>query len=154
MLKQWDRLSPKELHLTSHQKAMLCPAMDLTKDSRSHRNHPAPPCPLLPSSTGPYFALSSSAVSSVGCQRLRPWYLGLPFVHHPPCEVSGLTSPDAHPGPSGRCVQSSCSHLLRAPDLWQTWVVSHSPLFPHSWPCTNISLKREIINCEGLLITL
>jgi hypothetical protein len=81
---------------------------------------------------GPYSALSSPAVSSMGCWRLRTWYLGLPFVHHPPCGVSGLTQPDAHPGPRGKCAHSSRVHLPRAQELW--WNVGSLPLpfFPHT----------------------
>ena len=51
---------------------------------------------------GPYSVLSSSAISSMGCQRLRTWYQGLPLVHPLPCGVSGFTQPDAHPGLHGK----------------------------------------------------
>jgi hypothetical protein len=39
--------------------------------------------PLPSSCRGPYSVLSSSAVSSMGCWRLRTWYRGLPLVHLP-----------------------------------------------------------------------
>ena len=60
---------------------------------------------------GPYSLLSSSAISSVECRRLRTWYWGLPLVHPLPCGVSGLTQPDAHP----RCPPGA------------TWKASSSP---------------------------
>ena len=40
------------------------------------------PClPGLVLLRGPYSVLSSSAISSVGCSRLRTWFWGLPLVH-------------------------------------------------------------------------
>ena len=88
--------------------------MDQTKDSLLRGTHPVPPalspCPLLPSSParvlprGPYSVLRSSGISSVGCQRLRTWCLGLPLVHHQPSGVSGFTQPDIHLGLCEKCV--------------------------------------------------
>jgi hypothetical protein len=85
--------------------------MDQTKNSRLHGNYPVPPSSsaLFPYFQGqvllwgPYSILRSSTISSVGCWRLRTWYLGLPLVHHPSCGVSGLTQPDAHLGPRVIC---------------------------------------------------
>ena len=92
---------------------MLQPLTGLrTVDCMGTTQHPHSPCPLplsleLSAAWGPYSVLSSSAISSVGCQRLTTWYLGLPLVHYPPCGVSGLTQPDAHPGLCGKPVKSS-----------------------------------------------
>ena len=140
MLERWDGLSPKELHLTSHQKAILCsshrPDQGLSPlwEPSSAASPPTvssfhPRVQVLPQ--GPYSVLSSSAISSVGCQRLRTWYLGLPLVHHPPCGVSGLTQPDAHPGPSGKC--PAALPASACPEHWnsgRTWVFSHSLYSP------------------------
>jgi hypothetical protein len=84
--------------------------MDQTKGCCLRGNHPAPPSPsaLFPylqdqvAPWGPYSVLSASAVSRVGCRRLRTWYRGLLLVHHPPSGVSGLTQPDAHLGLRGK----------------------------------------------------
>ena len=85
-------------------------AMDQTKGCCLRGNQPAPPSPsaLFPylqdqvAPWGPYSVLSASAVSRVGCRRLRTWYRGLLLVHHPPSGVSGLTQPDAHLGLRGK----------------------------------------------------
>ena len=125
--------------------------MDLTKDpcQRGSRrgNHPVSPlpCPILSSSLGPsaalgggegYSVLSSSAITSVGCQRLRTWYLGLPLVHHLLCGVSGLAQPDAHQG----YVESVSSPPVSAhPEHWnsgRTRILSHSPISPIPMPPT------------------
>ena len=66
---------------------------------------PLPSLPLSPgpsAALGPYSVLSSSAVFSMGFQRLRTWYWGLPLIHPPPCGVSGFTQPDTHQGPLGK----------------------------------------------------
>ena len=68
--------------------------------------------------------LFSAAISSVGCQRLRTWYLGLPLVHHLPCGASGLT----HPGPHGKRPSNS------SPASGETWALSYSPIPTHPWP--------------------
>ena len=141
MLEGWDKLSPNEPRLTSLQKAILCHGPD---QGLSRENHPAPPLPLpsppfIPRakchSPGFYSGLSSSTVSSVGCWRLRTWYLGLPLVHHPPCGVSGLTQPDAHRGPRAKRVA-----VLPRPPAQSTGTLagcgfSPTPLFsPHPRP--------------------
>ena len=109
------------------------------------KNHPAPPSPpaFFPYSRGQvlpwgsYSVLSSSTVSSVRCRRLRTWYLGLPLVHHLPCGVSGLTQPDAHPGPCG----NRLAVLPHLPTQSTRTLVGHghspTPLFPtHPRPST------------------
>jgi hypothetical protein len=89
--------------------------------------HSPPFSPGAKCCPGPLFCSQLIAVSSVGCQRLRTWYLGLPLVHHLPCGVSGLTQLDAHPGPCGKRAQSSRVCLPRAPELWR---FSPTPFFP------------------------
>ena len=91
MLKGWDGLSPNEPRLTSCQKAILCfshwPDQGLWPVWEPS-SAPSPPALSSFPSRGqvpprsPYSVLSSSAISSVGCWRLKTWYLGLPFVHH------------------------------------------------------------------------
>ena len=68
---------------------------------------------------GPYSVLSSSAVSSVGCQRLRTWYQGLPLVH--PYHVGLVASHSQMPtwGHVESDQQSSHISLPSAPELWQ-----------------------------------
>ena len=126
---------------------MLQPLTGLrTLDCMGTTQHPLSPCPLPLSPgrvppQGPYSVLSSSALSSVGCQKLRTWYLGLPLVHHPLCGVSGLTQPDAHLGPHGKHSSGLChlpaqitgtlvghGHTLLLPS-------SHTPMAPHPVTC-------------------
>jgi hypothetical protein len=68
------------------------------------------PLPISPgprvSPWGPYSVLSSSAVSSVGCQRLRTWYGGCPVVHPPPHHVGSV---DSHKQPSSVCPENQNS---------------------------------------------
>ena len=89
------------------------------------KDHPAPPplppCPLFPYLQGlvlpwgPYSVLSSSAVSSMRCQRLRTCYRGLPLVHLLPCGVSGFTQPDAHVGPCSPLTSACPEHRNSGP---------------------------------------
>ena len=86
---------------------------------------------------GPYSVLCSSAISRVGCQRLRTWYRGLALVHPLPCGVSGFTQPDAHPGPCGKHL----AVLLHLPapehrNSGRMQALSLPPLSRHSQPCT------------------
>ena len=141
MLERWDRLSPNEPHLISHQKAILCssqrPDQGLSPvwEPSSTPSLPAlsslPPWGRVPPQ-GPYSVLSSSAVSSVGCQRLRTWYQGLPLVHHPPCGVSDLTQTNTHPGLHGKHEQSSLVCPPRAPELWHDPGSSPLPSSPYT----------------------
>ena len=86
--------------------------------------HSPPFSPGAKCCPGPLFCSQLIAVSSVGCQRLRTWYLGLPLVHHPLCGVSGLTQPDSHPGTHGKYPAVQNSGGARA--------LSPTPLFPHT----------------------
>jgi hypothetical protein len=79
---------------------------------------------------GPYSVPSSSAVSSMGCQRLRTWYQGLSLVHHLPCGVSGFTQPDAHQGPRGKRLAVLLS--LPAQSTGTLVGLGHSLLLPSS----------------------
>jgi hypothetical protein len=65
----------------------------------------------------PYSVLSSSAISSIGCRRLRTWYRGCSLSTPLPCGVSSFTQPDA-PGPVESVQQSSHIHPPRAQELW------------------------------------
>jgi hypothetical protein len=101
MLEWWDRLFPIELCLISHQKAILCsshgPDQGLSPAwEPSSTVSPPALSSLPPRSSYCYFVLSSSSISSMGCQRLRIWHLGLPLVHSLPCGGSGLTARDVH----------------------------------------------------------
>jgi hypothetical protein len=94
---------------------------------------------------GPLSVLSSSTISSMGRQRLRTWFLGLPLVHHPPCGVSGLTQPDAHLGPCGKHVA-----VLLPAQITGTLAgcgLPPTPLFPtHSQPCIKPHVANRKIN--------
>ena len=67
MLERWDRLSPKELHLTSHWKAFLCSShgLDQGLSPTWEPSSALSPCPLLPSPPGP-----SAAPGSLFCSQL------------------------------------------------------------------------------------
>jgi hypothetical protein len=104
--------------------------MDRTKDSLLRRNLSLSALFLIP--LDPYSVLSSSAVSSLGCQRLRTWYQGLPLVHPRPCGVSGFTQPDAHPRPSGK-YSAVLLHLpAQSTGILAGCGVSPSHLFPYT----------------------
>ena len=78
---------------------------------------------------GPYSVLGSSAVSSVGCQRLRTWYQGLPLVQTPTVSQRPIQ------GFVESVQQSSRIILPKAPELWwDRGTLSHSPLPTHPWP--------------------
>jgi hypothetical protein len=152
VLEGWDGLSPNERSLTSNQKAILCsshrPDHGLStawEPSSAPSPHALSSFPPRVPPRGPYSVLSSSAISSVGCWRLRTWYQGLPLVHHLPCVVSGLTQPDAYQGPRGKRAQSSRICPPRAPELWQD-TGSFPPLsFPHSHSPTESLLYTVIL---------
>ena len=99
LLHTWEDLQPNcnQIHTvtkikkkTSRQKAILysSPGPD---QGLSPAWEPLFLCPLpislgpIVSPWGPSSVLSSSAVSSMGCQRLRTWYRGLPLVHPQLC---------------------------------------------------------------------
>jgi hypothetical protein len=100
--------------------------------------------PPLLLSWGPYSVLSSSPPYSVwdAMLRLRNLYLGLPLVHHLPCGVSGLTQPDAHRGPCGKCqTVLPCPKAQNARTLAGYWFspipLSPTPKAPRwSWTLT------------------
>ena len=149
MLERWDRLSPKEPSLISRKKVILCSShrpdqglLPVWESSRAASPPPSPPFILQ----GLYSVLSSSAVSSVGCWRLRTLYLGLPLVHHPPCGVSGLTQQDAHPGPCGKPVQSFLVRLpAQSTGTLAGFIFSPTPLFPPHPRPRNASLTIYLI---------
>jgi hypothetical protein len=143
VLERWDRLSPNEQRLTSHQKAFLHSSHG-TRDSHPCRNHPAhlSPCPLLPLAPGltsgplgPPFVLSSSTVSSMGCQRPRTCYLGLLLVQLS-WDFMASHSQTPTQGHVESMQQSFHVRLPRAPELW--WETGFLPLHfpPHPLPCT------------------
>ena len=157
MLEQWDRISPNEWCLTSHQKAILC-----CSHGPDQGLSPAwEPCNILSPPTlsclhpwgrmpplGPYSVLSSFAISSVGCWRLRTWYLGLSLVHQQPCGVSHLIQPGAHPGPHGKSAQSS---PIQSTGTLVGCRFSSTPLFlPHPQPHSPTSGKRNIGLLSGV----
>jgi hypothetical protein len=141
MLEWWDRLSPKEPCLTSLQKAILCSSHGPDQGLSPLWEPSSAASPPCLSSLHPwgqvlqgvlYSVLSSSAVSSMGCQRLRTWYLELPLVHHPLCGVSGLTQPDAHLGLHGKREQFSRVSSPRAREPWRATVSFLLPSFSHT----------------------
>jgi hypothetical protein len=79
--------------------------MDWTKDSHLHGN--PSPFALFPYPQDLYSVLSSSAISSRGCQRLRTWYWGLPLVH-PPTPVWGQWLHKARCPPGDEWKMSDC----------------------------------------------
>jgi hypothetical protein len=97
---------------------------------------PSFPLPSLPASPGPgaargpYSVLSSSAISSVGCWRLRTWYGGCPLST--PCRVGSVSSHSQIPtlGPVESVRQSSCVCLPRAQELWPDMGSVPSPSSP------------------------
>ena len=89
----------------------------------------------------PYSVLRSSAISSMGCQRLRTWYWGLPLVHPPQCGVSGLTQTDAHPGLHGKHSAVLPQMLAQSTGTLAGSGLSPSPLFPYPQP------HNESCNC-------
>jgi hypothetical protein len=120
MLGWWNRLSFKELHLTSHWKAFLRSSHGLDQGLSPWGNHsvlpfslPSPPFCLRAdwaTHRDPHFVLSSSAVSS-GVWDARDWepvISGLREAQRPqtaPCPppgelgFRGFTQPDNPPGP-------------------------------------------------------
>jgi hypothetical protein len=93
--------------------------MDLTKDSHPCGNHPVPPLPLssLPFIPKPLFC--SQLLCRIQHGMLEAENLVPGVAACPPPGVSGLTQPDAHLGPRGKCAQSSLVCPLRAPELWR-----------------------------------
>ena len=136
-----ERLS--QPRLTSHQKVFLCCIHGLDYgllpawEPLSASSLPALSSLISGASAprGPLFCsqLCDSAVSSLGCWRLRTWYLGLPLVHHLPCGVSGLTQPDAHLGPRGKhaavfpCPSVQSTGSLAGRVLSPSFPYTHSP---------------------------
>jgi hypothetical protein len=129
----WDRLSPNQLRLTSYQNAILCSSHGPDQRLLPMWEPSSAPltCPLLPSSPGP-----SAIVGPLFCsqllrhiQRRGYIYMGLPLVHHPLCEVSGLTQPDIW----GREETVRSPPTSAHPEHWnagRTRVLSHFPLSP------------------------
>jgi hypothetical protein len=113
--------------------------MDRTKASATRttqRSPPLYPCSLFPylwslmPPQGPYSVLSSSAVSSVGCQRLRTWYWGLPLIHPSPA-LWGQWLHIARCPPGAAWKASGSSSASACPEhrnSGQMWALSHSPL--------------------------
>ena len=97
---------------------------------------------------GPYSVLSFSTISSVGSQRLRTWYQGLPFVHPPPCGVSGFTQPDAHPEHVEIIRQSFCIWPPRAQELWPDVDSLPAPLFPYTYGPVIQVTALYFLNCK------
>jgi hypothetical protein len=92
---------------------------------------------------GPYSVLSSSAISSGGCQRLRTWYLELSLVHTQLCGVSSFTQPDAQPGLHGKhltvflCMPTQSTGTLARCGFFPF------PIFPHTHGPTDVSLESS-----------
>ena len=124
MLGQWYRLSSNEPLLTSQWKSFLYssqgPDLGLLPAWE-----PLSLCPL-PESPGPrvspwspYSVLSSSAVSSVGCQRLRTWYRGAAPWQLPTVWGQWLHTARCPPKAHMESVWQS-SHIL-LPRAWELW---------------------------------
>ena len=148
LLHTWEALQPNcnQIHTvtkikkkTSRQKAILCSspgpdqglllAWEAFSDPSPRLLLPLAPKPVPP--RGPHSVLSSSGVSSVGCWRLGTWCLELPLstTHR----VGSVPShgQTANRGHVESILQSSCSCLPRALELWLE-VSSPTPLFsPH-----------------------
>jgi hypothetical protein len=115
------------------------------------------PCPLFLYLRGlvlfwdPYSVLISSAVSSVGCWRLKTWYRGCPLSTHPhpqPSGVSGFTQPDAHLGPSGKRPAVLLSPPAQSTETLAGCGLSPSPLFPYTHSPTSRAIHSP--GKEGL----
>ena len=152
MLERWDGLSLNKLHLTS---CILCsshgPDQGLSPPTWEPSSTPSCPAfsslcpPELSAAQGPYSVLSSStARSSVECQRLRTWYLGLPLVHPLLCGVSGLAQPDTHLEPLGK-------HAVSPPaSLNSVGMQVPTPSFPNTHdPAISYSRVR-MKNCYSI----
>jgi hypothetical protein len=146
VLGRWKRLSSNELLLTSHQKAFLCSSHRLDQRLTPAWEPPSSPSPPDLSSFplwgqvspwGRYSVLSSSAISSMGCQRLRTWYGGCPLSN--PCHVGSVASHRQMPtqGHVESIWQSSRIHLPRAQELWLDMGSLSLPTLPlHPQPST------------------
>jgi hypothetical protein len=158
MLEGWNRLSPKELHLTFPRKAFLRSSHRLDQKLSPEWEPPSPPSPALSSfwpqgwpscPQGPHFILSSSEVSSnvLGYPRLRTWHLWPPWgpetlgcslstttpAHPTPVDwVRGFTQPDTHPGLCGERAAVLCICPPRAQELWRDTGSLPPPLFTHA----------------------
>jgi hypothetical protein len=140
----WDRLSSNELLLTSLQKSLpvLQPRTRLkTLACVGTTQRPLSPSTLSPylhslvPPRGPYSVPSSSAVSSMGCQRLRTWYWELPLVH-PPTMWGSVALHRQMPtqGHVESIQQSSHVHLPRAQELWPVTGSLPTPSSPTPTP--------------------
>jgi hypothetical protein len=78
---------------------------------------------------GPYSVLRTSAVSSVGCWRLRTWYGGCP-LSTPLCGVSGFTQPNARLGLRGKHTAVLPSLPAQSTGTLARCGLSLTPLFP------------------------
>ena len=98
VLELWDKISPNEHHLTSGQNVFLYSSHG--PRTLAHMKTTQHPLSFPPFSfgadkvpQGPHSVLSSSAVSSMGCPRMKTWYLGLPLVHPLPSWHSVASHP-------------------------------------------------------------
>ena len=136
--------------LTSQQEAFLSCSQG-PKDSDLHVNHPVPPLSLpslpylqlqvLPQS--PYSVLRSSAISSMGCQRLRTWYRGLPLVHPQLCGSVASHSQMPTQGTwkaSGSPPMSACPKHRNSV---RTLAISLPALPLHLWPHNRTAGKEH-----------
>ena len=98
--------------------------------------------PLL-SSRISYSVLIFSAISSVGCWRLRTWYQGLLLVHSLLCGVSGFTQLDVHLGSDGK---SPAVLLLLPAQSTGTLAGCGLPpslLYPYTYSPTSITVPSQ-----------
>ena len=102
--------------------------MDQTKDSHLRGN--LSPSALFLYPQDPYSVLSSSAISRMGCQRLRTWYGGCPLST--PCHVGSVASHSQMPtqGQVESVQQSSRVCLSRTQELRPDSGSLPSPLSP------------------------
>jgi hypothetical protein len=153
MLERWDRLSPKEQHLTSCQKAFLCSSQGLDQGLSSAWEPPsALSLPALSSlwslswlscSWGSHFVLMFSSVSSCvwDVQDFEPVISGLCEAQRPktaPCPPPWAEWVAFHLGPHGKRAAVFCVCPPRAPELcWDSGFLP-LPLFPHTYCPTSV----------------
>ena len=143
MLERWDRLSPNEPCLTSHQKVFLHSSHRLDQELLPVWEPPSTslfPCPLLPLAPGmtelplapPFHSqLFCGVHRCMGCPKLGTWCLGLPLVHHPPSWGPWLHTARHSPRAAWKaCGSPPSSAHPEHRNSDGTRALSHSPLPP------------------------